>query len=127
MSACYCDFEPNQVYRSESRIARVAHRCDECQRTILPREQYEAVDALSDGSWWRCKTCSDCLALRDWVKAHVPCFCMEHHNLIDGAIEAAQEWSHEAPGLLFGAYRRQVWIQRRRTAQRLNSPTPPRS
>lgn len=32
--------------------------------------------------------------------------------LIEDSIEAAREYAHEAPGLLFGAYRRQVAIKR---------------
>jgi hypothetical protein len=52
--------------------------------------------------------------LKEWVKAHVPCFCWAHGNIIEDAIETARNYAHEAPGLLFGAYRRQVAIMRQR-------------
>lgn len=31
------------------------------------------------------------------------CFCGAKGELLDSAIETAQEYAHEAPGLLFGA------------------------
>lgn len=64
------------------------------------------------------KTCSRCLALRDWVKAHVPCFCWHHDNMIEDAIETCDHYSPEAPGLLFGAYRRRILIERAAEASR---------
>ena len=86
----------------------------ECGRVIEPGDAYEHVRGKLDGEVDTFKTCPRCLALKEWVKAHVPCFCLAHGNIIDDAIETARGYAHEAPGLLFGAYRRQVAIRRQR-------------
>jgi hypothetical protein len=114
MDACYCDYEPAEFYHQETRKAKKAHRCSECGREIEPGDAYEHVRGKWDGEMGVFKTCPRCLALREWVKAHVPCFCWAHGNIIEDAIETARNYAHEAPGLLFGAYRRQVAIRRQR-------------
>ena len=79
---------------------------------IAQNECYEYTVGKWEGDVNTFKTCAHCLALRDYVKAHVPCFCWYYENMLEDAIEAAREWSHEAPGLLFGAYRRKIQIRR---------------
>lgn len=117
-NACYCDYEQPEFYHHETRKARKQHRCSECARAIQPGESYEHVRGKWGGDVATHKTCPRCLELKDWVAAHVPCVCWGHGNIIEDAIEAAREYSHEAPGLLFGAYRRQVAIRRQpRTTQ----------
>lgn len=113
--ACFCDYDSPILYvKQEVKAARVSHRCYECSKTIKPGEGYERVRAI----WERgdapqtVATCQRCLALREWVKAHVPCFCWAHGNIIDDAIETAQHYAHDAPGLLFRAYRLKLAIRR---------------
>ncbi|MBK1732901.1 hypothetical protein [Thiococcus pfennigii] len=57
-------------------------------------------------------TCSRCLALRDYVEAHVPCLCWQHGHMREDCIETARAYAPEAPGLLFGAWRREIAIAR---------------
>lgn len=112
MSECYCDYEPSTVYSKTMPIARKQHRCDECFRPIAPGEQYERVFGVWDGDASTFRTCAQCLALREYVLAHVPCLCWSHGSMIDDCISTADEYAHEAPGLLFGARRRQALIYR---------------
>jgi hypothetical protein len=110
---CSCDYDCPEFYVAEHRRARTAHRCDECQRSIEPGERYEHVRGKWDGQVGSFDTCTRCLALREWVAAHVPCFCWAHGNLLDDAIETARAYADQAPGLLFGAYRRELAIRNR--------------
>lgn len=112
MSDCYCDYELPQFYVAEVRTARKQHKCSECGRLIAEGERYEHVRGKWDGDMGTFKTCPRCLSLREWVKAHVPCFCSGHGSIVEDSIEAARAYAHEVPGLLFGAYRRQVAIKR---------------
>ena len=116
MSECVCDWEQPDFYRSQQIRARKAHKCYECARVIYAGEHYEYTIGKWEGEVNTFKMCSHCLGLREYISAHVPCFCWLHGSMIDDAIEAAQEWSHEAPGLLFGAYRRKIHIQRQKIA-----------
>lgn len=109
---CDCDFdEAWKVYAKTVRTARKVHVCRECHGRVQPGEKYEHVVAIYD-SVDVFKTCARCLALRDWVTAHVPCFCWYHDEMIEAAMETCQNYAHEAPGLLFGAWRRRVAITR---------------
>lgn len=109
---CVCDGPYPSFYHTKHPIARKAHRCDECCRAIRPGEKYERVTANWEGVIGTYKTCPRCLALREYVKAHVPCFCWYHTNMIEDALGTAHHYAHEAPGLLFRAYRLQVAIKR---------------
>ena len=111
MDACYCDYEPAEFYHQETRKAKKEHKCSECGRAIDAGESYQHVRGKWDGDVGTFKTCPRCLALKDWVAAHVPCFCWAHGNIIEDAIETAASY-REVPGFLFGAYRRQVAIRR---------------
>jgi hypothetical protein len=117
---CVCYYDPADVYVATTRAARVEHKCDECGRSITPGERYERVFLVYDGRSATYKTCCRCLDLREYVKAHVPCLCWTHGVGNDDALEAAHEYAHEAPGLLFGAYRRLVAIQGRRRPRNEN-------
>jgi len=113
--SCSCDYdEYAAVYVAKRIIARKQHKCSECSTPILAGEQYERVGSFFDGAWGTYRTCSRCLALRDFVEAHVPCMCWQHHSMRSDVIETAREYAHEGPGLLFGAYRREVLIKRAR-------------
>ena len=108
---CYCD-SYSYPYRAEARKARKAHRCSECFKPIPAGSRYEYATGKCEGEWFSAYTCERCLDLREYVQAHVPCLCWEHGNANEEIIETAREWAHEAPGLLFGALRRQVRIDR---------------
>lgn len=45
--------------------ARVSHKCDECCREIIIGETYEHYTGFCDGAFFKYKTCSDCLSIRD--------------------------------------------------------------
>lgn len=105
---CYCDYEPWLFYAARRPKARKVHKCTECRRLIQPGARYERVI----GVWERgCKpdtfvTCGNCVALREYVEAHVPCLCWAHGNMVEDCMETVREFAHEADGLLFGAWRR---------------------
>jgi hypothetical protein len=118
MMDCYCDFSV-EFYRSEVRTARKAHRCGECRRTINVGERYQYASGKCEGDMYVAKTCSHCLDLIEWVRARVPCFCLEHGNADECVMNAVEEYSHQAPGLYFGTMRRRVAVRRAAQAQRL--------
>lgn len=118
---CYCDYEHPSIYTpTRVNAARKEHCCSECRRTIKAGEPYEIAFGIWEGEARTYKTCKHCLSLREWVKAHVPCFCWAHGQVRSDAIDTARGWSHEAPGLLFGAWRREAAIRRERARQILN-------
>jgi hypothetical protein len=113
---CYCDNDPPSVMRKEQRKAKKEHRCCECGRTIRSGETYEYVWGVWDGSAGTYKTCSHCVALRDYTTAHVPCFCWYYGGMRIEAIEMLREYAHEAPGLFFAGARLYVQAKRMRGA-----------
>lgn len=112
MSACYCDYEPAELYWPRISRSRVERRCDECNKPIRVGERYERVRARWEGDWGTFCTCARCLALRDYVTAHVPCVCWAHGNLLEDCMATVEDWSSEAPGLWFGAARLRIAIRR---------------
>lgn len=111
MTDCFCDYDAPSAYSATKPTARVKHKCVECGSIIQPGEQYEKMFGIWDGDISTSKTCARCVDLRDWVKVHVPCFCWTHYNLHEDCIETARHYSIEAPGLLFGTWRRKVAIE----------------
>lgn len=109
---CYVDDgERYAVYRSQRVVARRAHRCYECHRAIAPGETCESVSGLYDGRWERLRTCARCLAVRDYVTAHVPCVGWLHGSMLDDleAFTCEARWEPDYPtGLHFGCLRRIV-------------------
>jgi len=115
MTDCYCDYDSPIWSHVTHPTAKQRHRCTECGATINPGEKYERACGMwpdGDVSPTTFKLCHFCVDLRDFVRAHVPCLCWAYGNIIDDCIEAAREYAHETSGLLFGAYRRQILIQR---------------
>ncbi len=118
MDECYCDYgDPPRVYSLRQRVARKRHKCEECNRLIEPGETYEYVFGVWDYPE-TIKTCSHCVALRQYVDAHVPCFCWMHGNLIDDALETLREYAHECPGLFTGGARFYIQAKRIRRSQK---------
>ena len=103
---CFCDYDRPSIYNRAQHVARKQHKCSECGRAIEPGQQYESTFGVWDGRADTFKTCARCVAMREWVKAHVPCLCWAHGNMKEDVIETARAFAHEAPGLLFGAWRR---------------------
>lgn len=86
MSECYCDDGDPPIFYRKADVARARdlYTCCECGRAILPGESYERVHAM----WDRYEgprtihTCAWCVHLREWMVAHVPCFCLLHEGLL---------------------------------------------
>ena len=111
---CSCDYDPPEFYRAERRKSRKPRQCCQCGHLIAKGETYENVVGKTDGDQWAAETCARCLALRDYVKSHVPCYCYMHHDpeFIPDAIEVVRDYAHELPGMFFGALRLAVAIKR---------------
>lgn len=88
MSAdCYCDYERPTLFVQQDRAARTRHVCTECCGWIEPGERYQRAVGVWDGVFSVYKTCPDCSALRDYIEAHMPCYCV----LYQGLHETAQD------------------------------------
>lgn len=110
---CYCDYDYTyDAYVVSTHKARKPNKCYECHHPIRPGERYERVFTLYDGRVQIARTCTRCLNLREWVQAHVPCFCWAHGNMIEDAISTAEKYAHESPGLMFSVLRRYALIRR---------------
>lgn len=88
---CYCDdLEYPSVF--EERViqsARRPHECSDCGRAILPGESYRHIFGVwptVDGPATY-RTCARCMVLEEFMRAHVPCFCVAlgqlHHSVRD--------------------------------------------
>lgn len=119
MSECYCDYEPATVYRKSEHTARKEHKCYECGRKIRTGERYERVFAIWDGDANSIATCPHCIAIREWVTAHVPCSCWSHGNMLEEIRYDVEQYSHEAPGLQMGWLRRCAALKRALGYQRV--------
>lgn len=115
--ACYCDYEQPSVFRTDNRCARKPHRCCECGRTIRPSESYEHVWGIWGGKPDTFDSCHVCVSLREYVTAHVPCFCWNYGNMREEAIETLREYADQAGGLFFGGARLYVKARQLRNAQ----------
>ena len=111
--ACFCDYDNPDFYDTQSiKAAKIAQCCDECHRTISVGESYERTFVKWEGEVNVYKTCARCLAVKEWVAAHVPCFCWAHGNILNDARETVSEYWHEAPDFWFGWGRRLVAVKR---------------
>lgn len=103
--ACYCGYEPLTTLSVRRPVARRVHKCCDCHRQINVGERYESVAGISDGGIDVYKTCGRCVSVREWLTAHIPCFCWAYGNLREDARETLQLYD-DVPGLRFGAGRR---------------------
>lgn len=108
---CSCDIT-TYPYFERRHTARKTYQCYDCCGPITKGERYLSVGGLCEGEWWNGKLCQRCEAMLDWVKAHVPCACPSFGNMREELTELCQEASRQAPGLLFGFYRRVIAIDR---------------
>jgi hypothetical protein len=104
---------PTFFSQSES-IARKQHVCNECHCAISAGSKYERTAGKWDGRFEQYKTCTKCVELRNYMKAHIPCFCWSLGGLLGDAIDEARQWRRDAPGLLFHVYRHVVAAKRAR-------------
>ena len=110
---CECDSDGySSFYTAQRRKARKQHRCLECNAPILPGETYEYAAGKSEGGMWDAKTCAACLALVDWIKAHVPCYCRMHGDLYEDRLHDLVNQAAQTPGFAFGMLRRVVAAKR---------------
>lgn len=58
----YCDFAHH-----EDRVARVAHRCDECRKVIAPGATYRKHVGKWEGDFFAMKFCRRCMLCIDWL------------------------------------------------------------
>jgi hypothetical protein len=99
MDECYCDYERPDAYSACVRKARKRHKCNECLNEIVPGDRYEHAWAVYSGEIMTFDTCPRCLALREHVQAHVPCFCWAHRSMLDDAMQTVESYRHESPEL----------------------------
>src|SRR5574341_1066459 len=109
---CACDYDVSDFYSSASRVARKAHRCYECGRTIQIGERYLYASGKCEGAMWSAHTCVQCLAVVEWIRAHVPCFCWAHGGLYENLQDMI--WDARTLGFDFGLLRRIVLVKRAR-------------
>ena len=129
MSAlCYCDYETGpSFFKDETRHAAKEHQCSECPGLIHVGEKYIYSFGIWDGFGQSFYWCKHCVAVKDWVTAHLPCFCFSYGGLHDDVGALLQEISFQASqhkrkpnetteeakllvdtGFLFGTLRRQT-------------------
>jgi hypothetical protein len=114
---CSCDYDPPSWYSQRNvKAARKEHQCEECGCTIRIGEPYEDTCGMWDGYVSRFKTCLRCVALRQWARISVPCFCWAHGNLHDDVKTMVGEVRRQVPGFFFEYGRRMVKIERRARA-----------
>lgn len=61
------DYEPSEFGSKVLRQAKKPHACSECERQILPGEEYEYATGKWEGEMSTFKTCRHCVAARDWL------------------------------------------------------------
>lgn len=65
---CMIDLaDPCDHYESETRTARVQHKCIECGRLISAGEKYLHSRFLQEGLWSTSKACSHCTWAAQWL------------------------------------------------------------
>ena len=54
------------------------------------------------------RTCARCIAVKQYVLEHVPCWCFAHGNILNDARDTIEYYAPELPGLWFGWARRHI-------------------
>ena len=119
-SFCSCDFDGSWTPLSHTTPkARKRHKCFECGMHIQPGETYERYCGISEGEFFEAKTCPTCLAIVDWIKGHIPCFCRMYGGLWETMDDYVMDARLAAPGFAFGLMRRIVLHRRKRFTRAL--------
>jgi len=113
-----------EMFTCLKRVAKKAHRCSECGKTIEPGSKYLCESMLHEGTFTRFKTCEDCRSLRasffgaGWVftqlwsdlddhihelggdvsEIHIACLTPAARERVCDMIEAEWEWQDEQHG-----------------------------
>lgn len=74
----------------DRRVARKAHTCEECRRTIPAGATYHYITGLFDGSWWSVKLCARCD--RAWDRAHDRGALIDAHDEDGPTFGELTEW-----------------------------------
>lgn len=100
---CVCDGDqPSLFSEREIRSARKQHKCDECQNPINVGESYRSVFGVWDGMADSHRLCSYCVACKEYVEAHLPCFCWywgSEGEMLNDMRESVSNYSFEVPGM----------------------------
>lgn len=66
---CMVDFSDGTITVLHERYptARIAHKCNECNRAISPGEKYMVERYVFDGDAKTHKTCAHCCVVRQWL------------------------------------------------------------
>ena len=113
-AACYCDYDPPRLYKASIVTARKPHRCNECGKMLGAGERYERVNAIweRDDTVTSLVTCPRCLAVREYVEAHAPCFCWRHGCVLDDARDTLNEYAYISDGFWIGGMKRVLRAER---------------
>lgn len=123
---CYCDAERPTLFVKTDPVARTRHVCTECRGWVEPGERYQRVTGVWDGFFSVYKTCPDCVALIDYIEAHLPCYCRLFQGLHETAREDLQYLVSEADypaGMGMETGRLLVRCRRRARARRAERAT----
>jgi hypothetical protein len=107
---------PCTVLAESTPLARIAHRCAECERAIRPGETYLRERLLFEGSVSHNKTCAHCRVARDWLQG-------ECGGWVYGAVEEDVR-EHAQSGYPWAVKRLAVGMQRMWSGKRGLMPLP---
>lgn len=96
---CFCDFDAPSMFNARIVTARKQHKCGECARLIDTGDRYEYVCGIWSGRFETYKTCARCIAVREYVTAHVPCFCWCYTTMLLDADDHMREVAWQVPGM----------------------------
>lgn len=95
---CSIDGDAPDVYRATDHVARVRHKCIECNRAIEPGETYRRAFSVYDGMVDTYKTCTHCQVGQAWLAEN--CGGFSHHGLFEEMEEHAETYPDHRFGFL---------------------------
>lgn len=95
---CSIDGDAPDVYRATDHVARVQHKCIECNRAIEPGETYRRAFMVYGGHPDTFKTCTHCQVGQAWLAEN--CGGFMHHGLIEEMEEHAETYPDHRFGFL---------------------------
>jgi len=95
--ACYCDDLERPSISKETLVqnARIERECTECRHAILPGESYHELWGIWPGIQHEPMvhaSCARCMVLREYVRAHIPCFCDPLGDLLENVGEIRDQY-----------------------------------
>ena len=81
-------------------VARKAHKCNECWRTISGGEQYHVDRLVWEGQLHNHKMCAHCMVAREWLSAE--CGGWVYGGIEDDVHEHAQDYPMSVRRLAIG-------------------------